>query len=192
MASRRREKGEVQDRALLERAMDLLESGGWEALAPERLAQLSGLPLRSLNRVAKPEDIFFPEHGELLSTLPKMLETVGLAEACVAMARFQEDERDHWLRRLRLIEADPRMRQRRQELDMEIRTIFSAHFRRWGAAGLQGERCAELEAGFVMAALRGAEHLWVKGNGRPLFPVLVKEALGLLWPALFAHARKRS
>jgi len=172
--------------------MDLLASQGWAALEPERLAQLSGLPLRILNRVANPEDLFFPEHGELLGTLPTMLEKVGLAEACMGLARFQEDERDHWLRRLRLIEAEPRLQLRRRELDLEIQAIFAAHFRRWGVAGAQGERSAELESAFVMAALREAEHLWLRGNGRPMLPVLAKEALGLLWPALYAHARKRS
>ena len=29
-----------------------------------------------------------------------------------------------------------------------------------------------------------------RGGGRPLLPVLVQEALALLWPALYAHARR--
>lgn len=190
MASRRREKVEVQGRALLERALDLLESEGWEALVPERLAQLSGLPLRSMGRAAEPEDLFFPEHAELLDTLQAMLEKLGLAETCMAMARFQEDERDHWLRRLRVIEAEPRLRLRRGDLDREIQACLAAHFRRWGTAGPQGERSAELEAAFVITALRGAERLWVQGKGRPTLPVLVQEALALLWPALYPHVRR--
>lgn len=190
MASRRREKVEVQGRALLERALDLLEFEGWAALVPERLAQLSGLSLRSLGRAAEPEDLFFPEHAELLDTLPEMLEKLGLAETCMAIARFQQDERDHWLRRLRMIEAEPRLRGRRRELDGEIQACLAAHFRRWGAAGPQGERSAELEAAFVITALRGAERLWVQGKGRPTLPVLVQEALALLWPALYPHVRR--
>lgn len=190
MASRRREKGEVQSRALLERALDVLESSGWEALDPDRLAQTTGLPLRSLKRFTNPEDLFFPEHGELLDSLPLMLEKVGLAEACMSLARFQEETRDHWLRRLRVIEAEPRLRLRRGELDGEIQACLAAHFRRWGTAGPQGERSAELEAALVLTALRGAERLWVQGNGRPTLPVLVQEALALLWPALYPHVRR--
>jgi len=38
--------------------------------------------------------------------------------------------------------------------------------------------------------LREAERLWVAGNGRPMLPVLVHEALGLLWPALYPQAKR--
>ena len=42
----------------------------------------------------------------------------------------------------------------------------------------------------TLAALRGAERLWVRGGGRPVLPVLVQEALAVLWPALYGHARR--
>lgn len=62
--------------------------------------------------------------------------------------------------------------------------LYTAHFQRWGAAGPAGERSAALEAGALLGALHTAERLWLAAQGRPPLPVLVQEALALLWPAL--------
>jgi hypothetical protein len=134
--------------------------------------------------------VFFHDHAELVRGLAESVERAGLAEACQALARHLEEDRDLWLRRLERIEAEPALRARRAELDRDYRDVFAGHFRRWGAAGSQGERVAELEACLLLAALRGAERLWVQGQGRPVLPVLVQEALALLWPALYGHARR--
>lgn len=135
--------------------------------------------------------LFFHDHAALVEGLAEVLEREGLLEACLALARHLEEDRDHWLRRLEQVETQPSLRSRRHELDREYVEVFAAHFRRWGAAGPQGERTARLEALLVLAALRGAEHLWLEGAGRPTLPVLMQEALALLWPALYAHARRR-
>ncbi len=134
--------------------------------------------------------LFLRDHPDLVRGLAESIDASGLAEACQALARHMEEDRDLWLRRLQRIEATPALRARRAELDLDYLELFAGHFRRWGAAGSQGERIAELEACLLLAALRGAERLWVKGGGRPVLPVLVQEALALLWPALYGHARR--
>lgn len=141
---------------------------------------------------AEPEVLgpFFHDHGEMVEGFRDLLGRSGLMEACLAMARHQEEDRDHWLRRLALMEADPVLRARRTALDGDYLEVLREHFSRWGAGGPQGERAAALEAGFALAALRCAERLWLAGQGRPILPVLVEEALGLLWPALYGHARR--
>ena len=136
------------------------------------------------------EDLFFHDHADLVRGLAEALERSGLVEACQALARHLEDDREHWLRRLERIAADPALRARQAELDRDYMDLFAGHFRRWGAAGSHGERVADLEACLTLAALRGAERLWVKGQGRPVLPVLVQEALAVLWPALYGHARR--
>ena len=157
----------------LERAMDRLASGEPGLLAPADL-----------------EALFFHDHAGLVAGLAEVLERKGLAEAFQAVARHLEEDRDHWLRRLERVEAEPALRARRAALDLDYQEVLASHFRQWGAAGPQGERLADLEAALALAALRGAERLWVKGGGRPVLPVLAQEALGLLWPALYAHARR--
>ena len=137
-------------------------------------------------------ELFFHDHADLVRGLGEALDRAGLEEALLALARHLEEDREHWLRRLERIEALPALRARRVELDQDYQDVLAAHFRRWGAAGVQAERLAEIEAGLVLAALRGALRLWVRGKGRPVLPVLVQEALALLWPALYAHARKHS
>jgi hypothetical protein len=132
----------------------------------------------------------FHDHADLVRGLAESLERAGLPEACQALARHMEEDRDHWLRRLERIEAEPALRARRTELDRDYLELFTGHFGRWGAAGAQGERIAQMEAGLLLAALRGAERLWVQGRGRPMLPVLVQEAVALLWPALYGHARR--
>jgi hypothetical protein len=148
---------------------------------------MEGLPLGPM---VMEEDLYFHDHADLVRGLAEAIERSGLAEACQALARHLEEDRDHWLRRLARVEAEPALRARRAELDRDYLEVLTRHFHHWGAAGVQGERLAELEAGLLLAALRGAERLWVKGQGRPVLPVLVQEALALLWPALYAHARR--
>jgi hypothetical protein len=164
MDGRRQERQRQRKREALERAMDRPEAGAAE--------------------------LFFHDHADLVRGLGESLERAGLPEACQALARHLEEDREHWLRRLARIEAEPALRARRAELDRDYQELFAGHFGRWGAAGAQGERTAQLEAGLLLAALRGAERLWLQGQGRPVLPVLVQEALALVWPALYAHARR--
>jgi len=164
MGGKRQERQIQQRREALERAMELPEAG--------------------------PEELFFHDHADLVRGLAESLERAGLPEACQALARHLEEDRDHWLRRLERIEAEPALRARRAALDQDYLELFAGHFGRWGAGGSQGDRTAQLEACLLLAALRGAERLWVRGHGRPILPVLVQEALALLWPALYAHARR--
>jgi hypothetical protein len=177
MNGRRQERQLQQRREALERAMDLLQAGTPLAELPDQTpAQLGA--------------IFFHDHADLVRGLAEVLERQGLPEACHALARHLEDDRDLELRRLEVMAAEPALRAQRAVLDRDYQAVLAAHFRRWGAAGAHGERQAELEADLALAALRGAERLWVRGHGRPVLPVLVQEALSLLWPALYAHARR--
>jgi len=191
MSERRQDRQRLQQRALLERVMDRMDIWGAEAMSTQDLAREVRYDLRLLGRLAQPEDVFFPEHGEILESLTEMLDRAGLGEACLSLARLQEEEREHWLRRLSVIHAHPRLRARRMELDQEYQDLFAAHFRRYSAAGPAGERSAEFEAAAIMAVFRRAERLWLDGGGRPVLPVLVHEGLSLLWPALYPHQRKR-
>jgi MftR C-terminal domain len=184
------ERQRQQQRQLLERIMDRMDIWGLEAMTTQELSREVGSDLRLLGRLAQPEDVFFPEHGELYESISEMLEHAGLAEACMALARLQEEERDHWIRRLKVIESHPRLRARRMELDREFQDLFTTHFRHYGAPGVAGDRSAEFEAAALLGALRAAERMWLEGNGRPVLPVLVHEALALLWPALYPHQRK--
>jgi hypothetical protein len=162
-------------REALERALGALESGGGEALP----VSVEGL-----------RQAFFFDHGDLVRGLAEVLDRQGLSAAFDALARHLEEDGELWRRRLRALEAEPALRALRAELEADYREVLAAHFRRWGAAGVHGERTADLEAALALAALRGAERLWVQGNGRPVMPVLAQEALGVLWPALYAHARR--
>ena len=183
----RAERQRLRRREALERVMDRVEAGE-DPGAPELLL-VSGLATRAL---ADPESLFFHDHGEWVAGLAEALERAGLAEACLAMARHREEDRDHWLRRLALVEAQPRLRARRALLDLDYLAVLGAHFRRWGAGGTQGERVADLEAACAFGAIQGAHRLWLQGGGSPVLPVLTQEALGVVWPALYAHARRYS
>jgi AcrR family transcriptional regulator len=176
MAGKRQDRQVQKRRELLERTLDLLERGG----SPESLG---------LQSPAELEAVLFHDHADLVSGLAEVLERKGLVEAFQAYACHLEEDRDLWLRRLAL-QATPALQGRQAALDRDYREAFAAHFRRWGAAGPQGERLSSLEADLTLAALRGAERLWVEGNGRPVLPVLAQEAVALVWPALYAHARR--
>ena len=174
MAGLKRERQQQKRREALEQAMALLEGPAEVGLiAPGEL-----------------EARFFHDHADLLAGLSEVLERQGLVEAFLALARHLEEDRESWLRRLALLQAHPGLRARRAELEADYLSCLATHFSRWGAAGTQGERVSEHEAGLALAALRGAERLWLRGGGRPVLPVLVQEALAVAWPALYGHARR--
>ena len=50
-------------------------------------------------------DLYFHDHADLLQGLGESLERSGLPEACQALARHLEEDREHWLRRLARVEA---------------------------------------------------------------------------------------
>jgi len=183
----RAERQRLRRREALERAMDRVEAG--EDPGSPELLLASGLTTRAF---ADPESLFFHDHGEWVAGLAEATERSGLAEACLALARHREEDRQHWLRRLALVEAQPRLRARRAVLDLDYLAMLGAHFLRWGAGGVHGERVAELEAACLYGAIQGAHRLWLQGSGAPILPVLMQEALAVVWPALYAHARRHA
>jgi hypothetical protein len=188
MTDRRQERLRSQRRALLLRAVEGAEAGGLSSLVPGDLARVEGLPIRSLG--PDPEDLFFPDEADLREAFAGVLQEAGLLEAALAWARHLQEEGDLWRRRLVLCAREPRLALRRAVLDEAWRELLAAHFLRWGAAGPAGERHARVEADLALAALRSAGELWRESGGRPVLPVLVHEALAILWPALYTHARK--
>jgi hypothetical protein len=188
MTDRRQERLRSQRRALLLRAVEGAEARGLAGLVLEDLARVEGLPLRSLG--PEPEDLFFPDETDLREAFAGILGEAGLLEATQAWARHLQEEGDLWRRRLGLCIREPRLALRRAALDEAWRELLAAHFLRWGAAGPAGERHARVEADLTLAALRSAERRWLEGGGRPILPVLAHEALAILWPALYTHARK--
>lgn len=168
MKDRRRDRARTQRRLAVARAVDRVEAEGADGL----------------------EDLLFLDEDDLLAGFGEALEAVGLFDAAMAWAGHLEEDGDLWRRRLALTDREPGLRARRAELDEGWRSLLRAHFVRWGAAGVQGERIARMEAELALAALRGAERLWLEGGGRPLLPILAQEALATLWPALYGHARK--
>lgn len=189
MSGARTERLRVHRRGLLARALGRAEAEGLEALVPEDLARAEGFPVRKAG--TRPEDLLFLDEDDLRESFQTVLEHAGLLEAGLAWARHLEEDGDLWRRRLALEAREPGLRLRRADLDQAWRALLTAHFRRWGAATTAGERVAEVEADLTLAALRGAARRWREGEGRPVLPVLVHESLGALWPALYAHARRR-
>lgn len=182
VAERRRDRQREHRREALERLLDQARVGGLEAL--DRVDP--GCP----KGLEDPERLFFHDHSDLVAGLAEVLERSGLVEACLALARHLEEDRDHWLRRLQRVAVEPRLRARSAVLEADYLEVLADHFRRLGAGGPQGERIADLEAACLLGALRGAERLWVRNQGRPILPVLVQEALAVVWPALYGHARR--
>ncbi|GLH71548.1 hypothetical protein GETHLI_00500 [Geothrix limicola] len=188
MKDRRQDRARTQRRVALARAVERVESEGLTALCSAPPDRGTGLNVRDFE--AQPLNLLFLDEDDLRTWFSEALDAAGLVEAALGWARHLEEDSELWRRRLSLIGREARLRARRAELDEAWRALFREHFRRWGAASLAGERVASLEADLALAALRGAERLWVEGGGRPLLPILAQEALAAVWPALYAHARK--
>ncbi len=189
MTDRRRERQRQQQREALERALGVVEREGLDALSlPDLGEAVSQRAL--LARLPDPEALFFQDHPELMEGLQEALSQRHVHDALLAYAEHLEGDRDLWLRRLEAIHREPRLRARQAQASDDLRRVLGAHFQRWGAADPAGRRATELEAWAVAGVLEGALDLWRLGSGRPTLPVLVHEALTLLWPALYPHQRR--
>lgn len=190
MSDRRLERQRQQFRETLVRALDVLEREGMEGLELPALGEAAG-SRALLNRLPDPEALFFYDHTEILEGLREALGRFAVLEALLAYGEHMEADRDLWLRRLAAVHSEPRLRARQSLLDEELHQVLADHFRRWGAADPAGLRSCELEAWAVLGAVKGAQALWREGNGRPTLPVLLHEAMVLLWPSLYPHQRRR-
>ncbi|MCA1843245.1 MAG: TetR family transcriptional regulator [Actinobacteria bacterium] len=190
---------------LEEAALGLFCEKGFDAVTIDDIAASADVSRRTFFRYfASKEDVILSDHPKRLDELAAALNRrpadepalTALRHAIISLAGTYEEQRDHMVRRFRLVNTTPALEARSLCLQRNWETSVTAML-----AGRMGVDPAEdLRPGVVaattMAAMRIATANWLAGGGQEDLPKIVANALDLLDGGLQAAAsptaRRRS
>lgn len=178
-------------------ALDLFSQRGFDAVTIDDIAAVADVSRRTFFRYyGSKEDVILSDHPKRLDELELALARrpadespmTALRHAIMSLAGAIEDQRDHMLRRFRLITTTPSLEARSLCLQRNWETAVTAML----AARMGVDPAKDLRPGVVaattMAAMRVATANWLSGGGQGDLAAIVATALDLLDGGLQAAA----
>jgi AcrR family transcriptional regulator len=172
-----------------EAALRLFAERGFDAVPVDEIAVAAGISRRTFFRYfSSKEDVLFHENAQRLAELGEALSARPAGEPALSALRHAfrsmvsdfEQERERWLRRLRIIYDSPALQAgalgRQQAWEEAVSELVA---QRLGVDPAIDLRPAVM-ASTTLAAMRVAIGMWLAGEGRANLPALVAEALDLL------------
>jgi AcrR family transcriptional regulator len=182
---------------LEEAALRLFSEKGFDAVTIDDIAAAADVSRRTFFRYyASKEDVILSDHPKRLDELEAALDRrpadepalTALRHAILSLAGSFEEQRDHMLRRFRLVTATPALEARSLCLQRNWETAVTVML----AQRMGVEPTKDLRPGVVaattMAAMRMATNNWLSGGGEGDLPAIVADALDLLDGGLQAAA----
>lgn len=190
---------------LEEAALALFCEKGFDAVTIDDIAAAADVSRRTFFRYyASKEDVILSDHPKRLDELQAALNLrpadepalTALRQAILSLAGSYEEQRDHMLRRFRLVTETPALEARSLCLQRNWETSVTAML----AERMGVDPSKDLRPGTVaattMAAMRVATANWLAGGGQGDLPAIVAAALDLLdgglQAAAYSTARRRS
>ena len=182
---------------LEEAALVLFTEKGFDAVTIDDIAAAADVSRRTFFRYfASKEDVILSDHPKRLGELQAALDRrpaeepamTALRHAILSLAGSFEEQRDHMLRRFRLVTTTPALEARSLCLQRNWESSVTAML-----AGRMGvDPAKDLRPGVVaattMAAMRVATANWLAGGGKGDLPAIVADSLDLLDGGLQAAA----
>ena len=182
---------------LEEAALTLFTEKGFDAVTIDDIAASADVSRRTFFRYfASKEDVILSDHPRRLGELQAALDRrpadepamTALRQAILSLAGSYEEQREHMLRRFRLITETPALEARSLCLQRNWETGVTAML----ADRMGVDPAEDLRPGVVaattMAAMRIATANWLVGGGHGDLPAIVAAALDLLDGGLQAAA----
>jgi AcrR family transcriptional regulator len=182
---------------LEEAALELFCEKGFDAVTIDDIAAAADVSRRTFFRYyASKEDVILSDHPKRLDELAAALNRrsadepalTALRHAIISLAGTYEEQRDHMVRRFRLVTTTPALEARSLCLQRNWETSVTAML----AARMGVDPAEDLRPGVVaattMAAMRIATANWLAGGGHDDLPKIVANALDLLDGGLQAAA----
>jgi len=189
---RRRTAAELEEAALA-----LFTEKGFDAVTIDDIAAAADVSRRTFFRYfASKEDVILSDHPKRLGELQVALDRrpddepalTALRHAILSLADRFEEQRDHMLRRFRLVTTTPALEARSLCLQRNWETSVTAML----AERMGVDPAKDLRPGVVaattMAAMRVATVNWLAGGGQGDLPAIVAASLDLLDGGLQAAA----
>jgi len=178
-------------------ALDLFCARGFDAVTIDDIAAAADVSRRTFFRYyASKEDVILSDHPKRLDELQAALDRrpaeepalTALRHAIMSLVTTYEEQREHMLRRFRLMTTTPALEARSLCLQRNWETSVTEML----AARMGVDPAHDLRPGVVaattMAAMRVATANWLAGGGQGDLPTIVATALDLLDGGLQAAA----
>jgi AcrR family transcriptional regulator len=182
---------------LEEAALALFTKRGFDAVTIDDIAAAADVSRRTFFRYfASKEDVILSDHPRRLDELEAALDRrppdepalTALRHAILSLAGSFEEQRDHMLRRFRLVTTTPALEARSLCLQRNWESAVTAML----AERMGVDPAKDLRPGVVaataMAAMRVATVNWLAGGGQGDLPAIVADSLDLLDGGLQAAA----
>jgi AcrR family transcriptional regulator len=182
---------------LEEAALALFTKRGFDAVTIDDIAAAADVSRRTFFRYfASKEDVILSDHPRRLDELQAALDRrppdepalTALRHAILSLAGSFEEQRDHMLRRFRLVTTTPALEARSLCLQRNWESAVTAML----AERMGVDPAKDLRPGVVaataMAAMRVATVNWLAGGGQGDLPAIVADSLDLLDGGLQAAA----
>jgi AcrR family transcriptional regulator len=190
---RRRARGERNRAALLDAALELFASEGFDATTIELIAERAGVAPRTfLNHFPSKEDVLFDGYADRLDEVTKRFREApldaglgeALAEVAVAVADSIADHPARYLERARLYEQVPSLRARMLRINEEWIDGMAVEVARRLGADPSHDLRPRLVASLLNGANRAAIEVWAASGGADDLHGLMAEGIELLRPTL--------
>jgi len=178
-------------------ALDLFTERGFDGVTIDDIAAAADVSRRTFFRYfASKEDVILSDHPRRLDELQAELDRrpadepalTALRHAILSLVSTYEENRDHMVRRFRLLTTTPALEARSLCLQRNWETSVTEML----AARMGVDPAQDLRPGVVaattMAAMRVATANWLAGGGQGDLPAIVADALDLLDGGLQAAA----
>ena len=182
---------------LEEAALELFTKKGFDAVTIDDIATAADVSRRTFFRYfASKEDVVLSDHPRRLDELQAALDLrpaeepalPALRHAILSLVSSYEEQRDHMLRRFRLVTTTPALEARSLCLQRNWEAAVTAML----AERMKVDPAEDLRPGVVaattMAAMRVATANWLAGGGKDDLPAIVASSLDLLDGGLHAAA----
>lgn len=182
---------------LEEAALTLFCERGFDAVTIDDIAAAADVSRRTFFRYfASKEDVILSDHPKRLDELQAALDRrpteepalTALRNAIMSMAGTYEEDREHMLRRFRLMTTTPALEARSLCLQRNWETAVTEMVAARMGVGPAEDLRPGVVAATTMAAMRVATVNWLAGDGKGDVLVIVAEALDLLDGGLQAAA----
>lgn len=193
----RRARGMRNRQALIQAAIDLFTTHGYEAITVEQISGAAGVAPRTFfHHFASKDDILFDGYAERLHEATRRFRASrsnslweALAGVSSAVAEAIADQPEIFIVRARMYHGVPALRATMLRINEDWIDQLTAEVARWLNSDVDTDLRPRLAATLVNAANRAAIDVWVAGGGAGDLSALMTESVELVRPSIAAIER---
>ena len=193
----RRARGLRNRQALINSAIELFTTQGYDATTIEQISAAAGVAPRTFfHHFATKDDILFDGYAERLQEATRRFRASrsnslwnALAETSSAVAEAIADQPEIFVVRARMYHSVPALRATMLRINEDWIDQLTAEVARWLDSDMGTDLRSRLTATLINGANRAAIDVWVAGDGQGDLSELMAESVELVRPSIVAIER---